>query len=99
MIRAGRTPAHHERLHMADNPNDRLTLLVERIENLELEKKGIAEDISEVYAEAKAVGYDTKIMRHVIKLRKMGEDERASMQMLVDTYKNQLGMADQPTLL
>ena len=60
---------------MAEATDDRLRLLIERIERLEEEKKGIADDIRDVYAEAKAVGYDTKIMRQIIKLRKMKRAE------------------------
>ncbi len=49
-----------------------LRLLIERIENLETEKQGIADDINYVYAEAKARGYDAKIMRQIVRLRKIG---------------------------
>jgi uncharacterized protein (UPF0335 family) len=80
---------------MSDNANasdDRLRLLIERIERLEEEKKGIADDIRDVYAEAKAVGYDTKIMRKIIALRKMKPDDRAEMEAILETYKCALGM-------
>jgi len=59
---------------------------IERIERLEEEKKGIAEDIKEVYAEAKAVGFDPKIIRKVISLRKMDAGEREEVESLVDVY-------------
>ena len=72
--------------------DDRLRLLIERIERLEEEKKGIADDIKDVYAEAKAVGYDPKIMRQIVRLRKMRPDDRAEMDMLIETYKNAMGM-------
>ena len=62
---------------MADATDDRLRLLIERVERLEEEKKGIADDIRDVYAEAKAVGYDAKIMRQIVRLRKMKPDDRA----------------------
>ncbi|MDP5103795.1 MAG: DUF2312 domain-containing protein [Erythrobacter sp.] len=81
---------------MADDANstdDRLRLLIERIERLEEEKKGIADDIRDVYAEAKAVGYDPKIMRQIVRLRKMKPDDRSEQDMLLETYKNALGMA------
>jgi uncharacterized protein (UPF0335 family) len=81
---------------MSDNANssdDRLRLLIERIERLEEEKKGIADDIRDVYAEAKAVGYDPKIMRQIVRLRKMKPDDRSEQDMLLETYKNALGMA------
>jgi uncharacterized protein (UPF0335 family) len=80
---------------MSDNANasdDRLRLLIERIERLEEEKKGIADDIRDVYAEAKAVGYDPKIMRQIVRLRKMKPDDRSEQDMLLETYKNALGM-------
>jgi len=72
--------------------DDRLRLLIERIERLEEEKKGIAADIRDVYAELKAVGYDAKIARQIIRLRKMKPDDRAEMEMLLDTYKAALGL-------
>jgi uncharacterized protein (UPF0335 family) len=77
----------------ADASDDRLRLLIERIERLEEEKKGIADDIRDVYAEAKAVGYDPKIMRQIVRLRKMKPDDRSEQDMLLETYKNALGMA------
>lgn len=78
---------------MAEATDDRLRLLIERIERLEEEKKGIADDIRDVYSEGKAVGYDTKMMRQLIKLRKMKPDERAEMEMLIETYKAAIGMS------
>lgn len=77
---------------MADATDDRLRLLIERIERLEEEKKGIADDIRDVYAEAKAVGYDTKIMRQIVRLRKMKPDDRAEMETVLETYKAALGL-------
>ena len=72
--------------------SDQLRLLIERIERLEDEKKGISEDISDVYLEAKATGYDPKIMRQIIRLRKMKPDERSEQETILDTYKAALGM-------
>ena len=69
-----------------------LKAIIERIERLEEEKKTIADDIRDVYAEAKAVGYDVKIMRQIVRLRKMTPDDRAEMDMLLDTYKAALGL-------
>jgi uncharacterized protein (UPF0335 family) len=77
---------------MADATDDRLRLLIERVERLEEEKKGIADDIRDVYAEAKAVGYDAKIMRQIVRLRKMKPDDRAEMEAILDTYKAALGL-------
>ena len=77
---------------MADSTDDRLRLLVERIERFEEEKKGIGDDIRDVYNEAKAVGYDTKIMRQIIRLRRMKPDDRREMEAILDVYKNALGI-------
>jgi len=71
---------------------DRLRLLIERIERLEEEKKAMADDIRDVYAEAKAVGYDPKIMRTVVRLRKMDTHDRREADDLLETYKAALGM-------
>lgn len=75
-----------------NSADDRLRLLIERIERLEEEKQGIADDIKDVYLEAKAVGYDPKIMRQIVRLRKMKPDDRVEMEMLLDTYKKALGL-------
>ncbi len=72
--------------------DNRLRLLIERVERLEEEKQGIADDIRDVYGEARAVGYDAKIMRKIVALRKMKPDDRAEMEMLLDTYKAALGL-------
>ncbi len=77
---------------MAAATDDRLRLLIERIERLEEEKKGIADDVRDVYAEAKAVGYDTKIMRQVIRLRAMKPDERSEQETILEMYKAALGI-------
>jgi len=71
---------------------DELRLLIERVERLEEEKKGIADDIRDVYSEAKARGFDPKIMRQLVRLRKMKPDDRAEMEAVLDTYKAALGM-------
>lgn len=77
--------------------NGQLTAYFERIERLNEEKAGIADDIKEVFAEAKANGFDTKIMREVLKLRKMEASDRAEYEALVDSYKAAVGMlADTP---
>ena len=77
---------------MAENTDDRLRLLIERVERLEEEKKGISDDVRDVYDEAKAVGYDTKTMRQIVRLRKMKPDDRREMEMILDTYKAALGL-------
>jgi uncharacterized protein (UPF0335 family) len=70
-----------------------LRSFVERIERLEEEKKGIADDIRDVFAEAKGNGYDTKVMRQVIRLRKKDAAERQEEEALLDLYMHALGMA------
>jgi uncharacterized protein (UPF0335 family) len=72
---------------------DQLRLLIERIERLEEEKKGIADDIKDVYGEAKAVGYDPKIMRTIVRLRRMEKNDRDEMDSLIETYRAALGLA------
>jgi uncharacterized protein (UPF0335 family) len=72
---------------------DELRLLIERIERLEEEKKAIADDVKDVYSEAKARGYDTKTMRSIVKLRKMENHVRQEAEALLDTYKAALGLA------
>jgi len=76
----------------AKSADDRLRLLIERIERLEEEKKGIGDDIKDVYAEAKATGYDAKIIRLIVRLRKMTPDDRREMDAILETYKNALGI-------
>lgn len=70
-----------------------LRALIERIERLEEEKKTIADDIKDVYAEAKGNGFDTKTLRTIIRLRKMDQAEREEQEMILDRYKSALGMA------
>ena len=77
---------------MANATDDRLRLLIERVERLEEDKKAIGDDIKDVYGEAKAVGYDAKIMRQIVRLRKMSADDRAEMEAILDTYKAALGL-------
>ena len=71
---------------------DELRLLIERIERLEEEKKAIADDVKDVYGEAKARGYDTKTMRKIIALRKMEANDRQEADALLETYLAALGM-------
>ena len=69
-----------------------LRSIVERIERLEEEKKGIADDIKDVYGEAKANGYDTKALRKIVALRKKDANEREEEEAILELYKNALGM-------
>lgn len=71
---------------------DQLRSFIERIERLEEEKKALGEDIKEVYAEAKSEGFDTAIMRQVIKIRRMDEAELSEQEELIEVYKRALGM-------
>ena len=71
---------------------DQLRLFIERIERLEEEKKGIADDVKDVYAEAKANGYDSKTMRKIVALRRMEKHARDEADALLDTYRNALGL-------
>ncbi len=70
----------------------RLVSFLERIERLEEEKKDLAEDVKEVYAEAKGVGFDVKIMRRIIKLKKMEPEKRREEDELLDLYMSAIGM-------
>ena len=74
-----------------------LRQIIERIERLEEEKKTIADDIKEVYGEAKAMGFDTKVLRKVIAIRKQDRNERLEQEAVLDTYLHALGMADTPS--
>ena len=78
---------------MTDNISaDQLRLLIERVERLEEEKKGIGDDIKDVYGEAKAVGFDTKTMKKIVRLRKISRDARMEEEALLDMYKTALGI-------
>lgn len=72
--------------------DDQLRLFIERIERLEEEKKGIADDIRDTYSEAKSNGYDPKIMRQIVRLRKMPVHDRKEMEAILDVYKSALGI-------
>ena len=72
---------------------DQLRLFIERIERLEEEKKGIADDVKDVYAEAKSNGYDTKTMRKIVGLRRLESHARQEADALLETYRTALGLA------
>lgn len=79
--------------HNSDNATKaRLKSIVERIERLEEERSGLAEDIKEIYGEAKATGFDVKVIRQIIRLRKIDVDKRREQEMLLETYMCSLGM-------
>jgi uncharacterized protein (UPF0335 family) len=71
---------------------DQLRLFIERIERLEEEKKSFADDIRDVYAEAKSTGFDTKTMRAIVRLRKMEKHHRDEADALLETYRVALGL-------
>ena len=73
--------------------DEQLRLFIERIERLEEEKKGIADDIRDVFLEAKSQGYDPKIMRQIVRLRKMPVHDRKEMEAILDVYKSALGIS------
>lgn len=72
---------------------NQLRLFIERVETLEAEKKGIADDIKDVYAEAKGTGFDTKTMKAIVRLRKMEAQARQEAEALLETYKAAIGLA------
>ncbi|MGA8613612.1 MAG: DUF2312 domain-containing protein [Xanthobacteraceae bacterium] len=72
---------------------EQLKAFVERVERLEEEKKTIADDIRDVYGEAKVNGYDVKALRSVVRLRKIDINERREQEAILDTYLHALGMA------
>ena len=71
---------------------EQLTQFIERIERLEEEKRGLMADIKDVYAEAKAIGFEPKIMRQVVRLRSMDRDLLSEQDTLLDTYRDTLGL-------
>ena len=71
---------------------DQLKAFVERIERLEEEKKSLADDVRDVYAEAKGNGFDVRALRHIVALRKLDVDERREQQAILETYMTALGM-------
>lgn len=84
---------------MADTVGaERLRLLIERIERLEEEKAGISDDIKDVYAEAKSLGYVPKAMRQIVRIRKMKPDDRKEQEAILLTYCGALGIETQGSL-
>ncbi len=78
---------------MSDNVSaEQLRLFIERIERLEEDRKGVADDIKDVYAEAKGTGFDTRTMRSIVRLRAMEKAARQEQEALLETYKTALGL-------
>jgi len=80
--------------NIGHNSDQQLRLFIKRIERLEEEKKGIADDIRDTYSEAKANGYDPKIMRQIVRIRKMPAADRREMQAVLSTYLAALGLEE-----
>ena len=80
--------------HNSNVAGAQLKSIIERIERLEEEKKDLGADIREIYTEAKGNGYDPKIIRQIIKMRKMSANDRAEQEALLGTYLAALGMLD-----
>lgn len=78
--------------HNSEATDDRLRLLIERRERLEEERRGISDDIKDVNAEAKAVGYDIRALNEVIKLRRLDPDDRREREAILELYKAALGI-------
>lgn len=77
---------------MAEITDQQLRQYIERVERLEEEKRGISDDVKDVYLEAKSQGYEPKIMRKIVRLRRMQPQDRATEEALIDTYKSALGI-------
>jgi uncharacterized protein (UPF0335 family) len=73
---------------------DRLKSFIERIERLEEEKAGLSSDIRDIYAEAKGTGFDAKVMRQIVRLRKMDAADRKEQEQLLDLYKQAIGLGE-----
>jgi uncharacterized protein (UPF0335 family) len=91
MVAETNTPERDESDAVGSVARDQIKAFVARIERLEEEKANIAADIKEVYAEAKAMGFDTKVLRQVIRIRKQDRNERQEMEALLELYLGALG--------
>ena len=79
-------------MNITQSKDDRLKSLIERVERLEEEKNNLLADIKEVFSEAKGLGYDPKIMRKILIIRKMDIDERLEQEALLEIYRSALGI-------
>ena len=82
----------NQEINVTRSKDDRLKSLIERVERLEEEKNNLLADIKEVFSEAKGLGYDPKIMRQILIIRKMDIDERLEQEALLNTYRAALGI-------
>jgi uncharacterized protein (UPF0335 family) len=94
----GRTSLHLRKMAMVEDSvaQDQLRAFIERIERMEEEKASIANDIKEIYAEAKGNGFDTKILRQIVRIRKQDHNERMEQEAILELYMQALGMATAP---
>jgi uncharacterized protein (UPF0335 family) len=74
------------------NSKEQIRSIIERVERLEEEKKGLADDIKDVFAEAKGNGYDPRALREIVKLRKQDPEDRKEREAIIETYMHALGM-------
>ena len=87
-----RKPVTEDEIKTGGVAADRLRSLVERIERLEEERKALSSDIKDIYAEAKSAGFDVKVMRQLIRIRKQEPAEVEEQETLLDVYRRALGM-------
>lgn len=83
-----------EELKIQEADGGKLASYIERIERLEEERKELGADVREIFAEAKGNGFDTKVMRQILRLRKMTPADRAEAEFLRDSYKKLLGITE-----
>ena len=81
--------------NLEGNARQQLRVFIERIERMEEEKAALAADIREIYSEAKGVGFDAKVLRQVVRLRKQDANERQEQEAILDLYLHALGMVDE----
>jgi len=85
-------PVSEDELKTGGVATDRLRSLVERIERLEEERKALSSDIKDIYAEAKSAGFDVKVLRQLIRIRKQEAAEVEELETMLDVYRRALGM-------
>lgn len=78
---------------MSNYHNSRLQQIIEQWEKLQAEKQDLAQEQKDILSEAKAAGYDTSVVKAIIKLRKMSADDRQEQEALIDLYKAEIGMS------
>ncbi len=88
------TEKEPQTLNVGGVSGEELRLIIDKVENLEEQKYEISQDIKEVFADAKGRGYDVKIIRQLIRLRKMKQDDRAVQEEMLDLYKTAIGMIE-----